>query len=300
MAAVYPTSLKSFTTKTNKVDLVDAAHVNDLQNEVVAIETELGTDVAGSATDLKTRLAVCIGTDGALSKGTSFPVSPAPIDGQMFYRTDEDTLYVYDGANWDVQAGVHGVQAFTTPGTDTFTCPAGITKVFVSLVGGGGGGGGGSSEGAGGGGGGEGILDYPYAVIAGSNYGVVVGSGGTRGSASSGGNGGSSSFGTGTVITVSGGTGGSTSSGGAGAAANSMDGSTTTGGQFYSIAGGAGAAKNSNNGGGGGGSIFGIGGNGSTGEQNGYDGTGYGAGGGGANTNKDGGLGAPGIVIVLY
>ena len=39
MAAVYPTSIKTFTTKTNKVDIVDAAHINDLQNEVIALET---------------------------------------------------------------------------------------------------------------------------------------------------------------------------------------------------------------------------------------------------------------------
>ena len=55
MAASYPGSLKSYTDKTDKVDLVEGAHVNSLQEEVVAIETELGTDVAGSKTDLKTR-----------------------------------------------------------------------------------------------------------------------------------------------------------------------------------------------------------------------------------------------------
>lgn len=43
MAASYPTSVKSFTTKTNGVDDVDASHINDLQLEMSAVETELLT-----------------------------------------------------------------------------------------------------------------------------------------------------------------------------------------------------------------------------------------------------------------
>lgn len=43
MPASYPTSVKSFTTKTNGVDDVDASHINDLQLEMSAVETELLT-----------------------------------------------------------------------------------------------------------------------------------------------------------------------------------------------------------------------------------------------------------------
>lgn len=96
--AVYPASIVTFTNKTNKVDLVDAAHINTLQDEINAIETELGSDPAGSVTNVKTRLFVSIDNDGALRKGTSFPSSP--IEGQPFYRTDEDTLYIYNGSSW--------------------------------------------------------------------------------------------------------------------------------------------------------------------------------------------------------
>lgn len=46
MAASYPGSIKSFTTKVNNVDTVDASHINDLQDEVVAIETALGASLA--------------------------------------------------------------------------------------------------------------------------------------------------------------------------------------------------------------------------------------------------------------
>lgn len=107
MPAVYPTSIKSFTTKTNKVDLVDAAHVNDLQAEVVAIQTELGTDPAGSETDVKTRLSHQLDGDGSILSGTAFPdgVSIPTYPSQLFYRTDTDLLYMRSAANdnWLVQ-----------------------------------------------------------------------------------------------------------------------------------------------------------------------------------------------------
>jgi hypothetical protein len=41
MASVFPSSIKTFTVKTDGVDDVQADHINDLQNEVTAIETEL-------------------------------------------------------------------------------------------------------------------------------------------------------------------------------------------------------------------------------------------------------------------
>ena len=42
MAADFPTTVKTFTAKSNNVDTIDASHVNDLQDEVNAIETLLG------------------------------------------------------------------------------------------------------------------------------------------------------------------------------------------------------------------------------------------------------------------
>ena len=46
MTASYPTTVVPFTPKVDFTDVVLAAHVNRLQEEVVAIQTELGTDVA--------------------------------------------------------------------------------------------------------------------------------------------------------------------------------------------------------------------------------------------------------------
>jgi len=42
MAAVYPGSIRNFTTKANTVDTIDASHPNLIQEEVTAIESVLG------------------------------------------------------------------------------------------------------------------------------------------------------------------------------------------------------------------------------------------------------------------
>lgn len=59
MGAVYPASVKTFSVKTNVVDDIDASHVNALQEEVVAIQTVLGTypnSSAGGYSTVKARL----------------------------------------------------------------------------------------------------------------------------------------------------------------------------------------------------------------------------------------------------
>lgn len=66
MTTVYPGTLDSWTDKTDGVDIYYAAHVNNLQDAVEAIETELGTDPAGTATDLKTRLSKSLAALGDL------------------------------------------------------------------------------------------------------------------------------------------------------------------------------------------------------------------------------------------
>lgn len=44
MAALYPSAIRSFTTKANTLDIIDASHPNLLQDEVVAIENILGVN----------------------------------------------------------------------------------------------------------------------------------------------------------------------------------------------------------------------------------------------------------------
>lgn len=102
----YDSVIVSFTTKTDKVDLVQAAHVNSVQAELVTIETILGTNVKGNRADLKTRLNNALDADGSLLSGTSFP-SPA-LSSQPFWRTDLDTFYIYGTSGWIQQGGSIG------------------------------------------------------------------------------------------------------------------------------------------------------------------------------------------------
>jgi hypothetical protein len=69
--ATYPGGIKSFSTKTDNVSEVMSSDVNEPQDEITAIETELGVDVAGTATDLVTRLARSLSGTGNLDFATS-------------------------------------------------------------------------------------------------------------------------------------------------------------------------------------------------------------------------------------
>ena len=64
MAADYPTSVKSFATKVDNVDLVMAADINDIQTEVAAIETQLVTNKLATLTSAPAANRV-LTTDGS-------------------------------------------------------------------------------------------------------------------------------------------------------------------------------------------------------------------------------------------
>ena len=69
----YPTTLDTASTLVDGVggDTIVAAHQNGPATAIIALETELGTDPAGSATDVKTRLAVALNDAGAVTLGTA-------------------------------------------------------------------------------------------------------------------------------------------------------------------------------------------------------------------------------------
>lgn len=309
MAASYPGDLKSFSTWVDKQDDVSAALVNAIQDEVVAIETELGTDVAGSMTDLKSRLAIALAADGAIAKGTSEPVSPAPVEGQMFYNTDENTFKTYDGASWNAIT-THGISLYTSD--DTFTVPTGVTKVYLTMVGGGGGGGGAAASGTnygGGGASGAWLVNYPFTVTPAAELAIQVGDAGAGGAAgdNDGSNGQATIFDTGgSSITCAGGNGGKSGSVHTGGVAvgGYNAGTPPAGGGYTIVSGTGGTATGTTAGGGGGGTPFGSGGAGSTGNSVGADAAANtGAGGGGACSTGDpyaGGSGGSGFVMVLY
>jgi hypothetical protein len=109
---------------------------------------------------------------------------------------------------------------YTTPGSHTWTVPAGVTAVNIIVVGGGGGGGGGSTDsqypGGGGGGGGQVYSANNISVTPGSGISIVVGAGGALGATNTAGVSGASSSFNSTLSAVGGGgglAGGSTTKG---------------------------------------------------------------------------------------
>lgn len=107
----------------------------------------------------------------------------------------------HTGTIWAIAAS--GIPAYkkityTTPGSFTFTVPAGVTKLRVEVAGGGGGGGGGvgARRYKGGNGGSGAKTNTTIAVTAGANITVVVGAGGSGGTGgNNGGTGGTSQIG---------------------------------------------------------------------------------------------------------
>ena len=205
------------------------------------------------------------------------------------------------------------MEGFTTPGTTTWTVPAGVYEVTVEAIGGGGAGSSGSGSVGGAGGGGGGYVRGTIAVTPGTQEEIVVGAGGS-------GSGGTSHFRNSTTLSAGGGASGAAGgSGGSGAGSSATV--TRTGGDgaanFGQSGGGGGGAAGSNEdgasgsrttGGLGGEELGGRGGDGAGGTSlPGDTGELFGAGGGGGSgdgsfmgTGGIGGVGAQGGVRVHY
>lgn len=103
LSASYPTTLAVFTEKRDHIDVYAADHQNQEEVEIIALQTYIGTNPQGNRPNLTTRLATMMATNGAIAQSSGgFPTGTL-YDGQMFYRTDQDVLYVYDGSGWDAQ-----------------------------------------------------------------------------------------------------------------------------------------------------------------------------------------------------
>jgi len=186
--------------------------------------------------------------------------------------------------------------AFTTPGTYSWTAPAGVTSVSVVAIGGGAGASGNAGSGYGGGGGGALAYKNNITVVPGNNYTVVVGIGGISAVSSGQSAGEDSTFTVGTSTLVAGGGQlGQWCGGGAGGGA----GGTKSGDDGGGVGGTGGIANSCFSGGGGGtGGYSGAGGNGGAANSAGTDGAGGGGGGGGGGPYSNGdGAGGGGVSI---
>ena len=214
--------------------------------------------------------------DGYLAE--AYLIDGTALDASSFGETDAATNQwkpiEYTGSYgtngfYQKYSTPYGIEAFTTAGSHTWTCPAGVTSVELLVVAGGGGGGG--AHYAGGGGAGGVVHDTSYTVVPGVVYDLSVGAGGAGGGSGANGTEGADSVwnvnaeGSGITFTADGGGKGSMTadtaysggSGGGGRYSTAAGGTATqtspTGATGYGNVGGASGESGTYSGGGGGG-----------------------------------------------
>ena len=122
MPASYPGALKTFTTKTG-ADVVASSHMNDAQLEIVAIETELGVDVAGTRTDLEDRLLQSLAPDGDLdfAASTELTIATGAVTvTQNWHTVDTEADAASDDLD-TINGGADGYVLILHPNNDTRT-----------------------------------------------------------------------------------------------------------------------------------------------------------------------------------
>jgi|GEM_PF-5529275 len=248
--------------------------------EKMILEAPLATTDQAGRIELATDAEVAGGSDANRA------VTPAGLSGALLA-----------GRGWRAN------QTWATPGTFSFSVPAGVRQLYIEVWGAGGGAGhiGTDSNWLGGGGGGGGHARGSYPVTPGQILSIVVGQGGTLGTAAAdGGNGGVSSVGS--LISATGGAGGKRSSG---TSATGVGGLGGVGSGQINIVGQEGGAGQSNAAG----SVGAMGGDAACGGAGGRSSTGSGdigmwPGGGGASKGPSGastaGIGAAGGVILWW
>lgn len=250
----------------------------------------------------------------------SQPAANTVPSGTLYCVTDEDNIIERStGAAWEAYSPTPSLPksiSVLTSGTGaTYTVPAGIFAIIVEVQGAGGGGGGadgGSSQsGVGAGGGGGGYCRKVYAVTPGQTFLYTIGTGGAGGVAgnNAGTAGGTTTFDNGgAIVTVLGGTGGGSMAAGTTLVfASGGIGQLPTGGDFNTRAGTRANIAVRSSGtvafpSAGGNSMLGAGGGIGGTDAAGVVGQPYGGGGSGAHsstiTDRAGGAGADGVIIV--
>ena len=295
------------------------ANANDLEVFVGNVRQEPTAAYSAAGTTLTMTEAPDTGLNFYVINKSQAQVTSRPLDGSVVTASlvnnavtvgklaTSGTLPALDGSAITHTGGLKSTQVFSSAGTHTYTKPAGIRTVKVTVTGGGGGGGGfGGTGDLGAGGGAAGTAIETIDVSSVSTVTVNVGAGGAGGSGGNNGTGGGgSSFGS--YCTGNGGGGGK--HGNIGPAAGGVAG-TGTGGDINIIGG------HGNNGvdngyvmsgtnytpsyGIGGASYWGGGGRGGVFNVGSHAGQAYGSGGGGGSNSNSGpgASGAVGIVVV--
>lgn len=256
-------------------------------------------NAAPGALDTLAELATALGNDPNFATTvTTTLAGKAPLV-HVHAQSDVTGLVTALAAKLDstAQTGVTTITALTTAGSATWTCPAGVTRAKITVIGGGGSGGVSGTSGAGGGGGAGGTAIKVFTnLVPGTAYNYTVGAAG-----------GTSSFtGPGSVVVqATGGSNGASANaaaGGAGGVGSGGDLNITGEGGSSGIYGASGAISGQ-----GGSTLFGGGSRGLSiisGQVAGVSAAGFGAGGSGGaavvGTNQAGGAGAAGAIIIEY
>jgi len=299
--------------------VMDDADVGMVQVDIDNVDTYLSATTK-TLTNKTLTSPVVIGVATAPSlilTPRTVPSSPAPAQGQMYYNNDDNIVYVYDGSTWKPMNAGYNLNNMhvLTVGSGTYTKPVNVTALHITATGGGGGGSSGSDTydtGAGGAAGGTLITFITGLPLAETGYAYVVGALGTGGTSGDGNNGVAGIATTLAINSISAG-GGALGLGHSGGNIYSQAaGGTCTGGQSGSTllitggnggTGGGGTADDSPTGISGGASYWGGG------ASAGYLTAGgdasittYGAGGGAGDqnngSNKTGGEGANGVIVI--
>jgi hypothetical protein len=145
MPSVYPSALPSYPTLVDGGDYILAAHQNSKAEDIVAIATELGTDPAGTAVDVKTRLARSLSGIGNLDFATSVELTIASgvtvptqnwhtIDTQADAASDDlDTLTatnVTDGFVLFLRANNDARTVIVKHNTGNILCTGGVDIIL--------------------------------------------------------------------------------------------------------------------------------------------------------------------------
>lgn len=133
MAASYPTSVKTFTTKTTG-EVIEADYVNDLQLEVTAIETQLLAGLPANQGGTG-KTSYTTGDMLAASSSTALTVIPAVATGQVLASAGTGTVPAYTATpsvtSLALKGATSGSVTVAVPavaGSNTVTLPAGTTN----------------------------------------------------------------------------------------------------------------------------------------------------------------------------
>lgn len=186
------------TTYNFTVDAIDQEQQNTSRNFSITVNPDVVTFNSPANSSVYTAISgesvsITLNATSILGKTISYQANSLPsgltltgnlISGSFSTSGNSSTLVTATSSttnktsnvllNWAIESAPSGQIAYTTPGTYSWTAPAGVTKVSAVCVGGGGSGGTGTP---GGGGGGLGWKNN-ITVVPGQSYTIVVGSGG--------------------------------------------------------------------------------------------------------------------------